>query len=187
MGHLSPLLSEGVVSRVLQLSSLVTSSSRLRQNTRSPYGCGFSVRHTPNSTFPHCSQLHEDLNTLKTILEQKRSSMSGSEEGGTSGSGQKAGSGEGMAGGGGQGGVAPRWSMVEDMAGWLECPLGLCPGQQLSSDMLELEQPEDSLGGAGKEDSGLECSGLEDSMMQQGKALLHTLPLLCLSHACIHT
>ena len=31
-----------------------------------------------------------------------------------------------------------RWRAVEDMSVWVVCPIGVCPQQQVASDMLEI-------------------------------------------------
>lgn len=162
MQNLKVLLSESVVCQVLQLSSLVTLSSRIHQHTPNPGGCGLGQHHAPLPTTPQCRQLLKDLNTLKVTLKRKLNDGPSSDlaerDGGSGWGGEASGSGEG-------GRASARWKMVDDMSVWLQCPLGLCPGQTLSSDMFEIDQ----LTSSGKEVAGVGYSGMDDTTVLQGK------------------
>ena len=117
---------------MLQLSSLVTLSSRIHQHMPDlqtpPTGCDLAEHHAPYLSTPQCRKLQNELTTLKTLLQRKlNSSLSAEvlEVGVTGGRGQEG---------------SVRWAEVQDMSVWLECPLGQCPGQLISADMFELDQ-----------------------------------------------
>ena len=123
--HLEGSLSECVADNVMQLSRLVTLSSRIQHCTPTPHS---SCTHDSGyvNTFSS-GQLHNDLTTLKTMLDRHKKESSAEVC-------------EGEGEGGVMGGECVRWRRVDDMSGWVECPLGLCPGQEVSSGMFELEQ-----------------------------------------------
>ena len=33
------------------------------------------------------------------------------------------------------------WNVVDDVRGWVECPIGVCPGQLMSADLFDLSLP----------------------------------------------
>lgn len=178
MENLKSLLSETVVSQVLQVSSLVTLSSRIHQHAPYSSVCGLGQHHAPEPTTPQYRQLQKDLTALKAMLQQKWNNGASSESGeggGASWHGEGGGASGSGEGGGASGGV--RWRVVEDMSAWLQCPLGLCPGQSISSDMLELDQPSSSGREEDKEGAGVGCSSMEDSIVL-GKSDEPTHPVL---------
>ena len=81
---------------MLQLSSLVTLSSRIHQHMPDlqtpPTGCDLAEHHAPYLSTPQCRKLQNELTTLKTLLQRKlNSSLSAEvlEVGVTGGRGQE--------------------------------------------------------------------------------------------------
>ena len=55
--------------------------------------------------------------------------------GGVEGRQEEAGVGSGV-GGGGEGSSGMRWKLAEDVGAWSKCPIGVCPQQHISANML---------------------------------------------------
>lgn len=116
--HLQPSLSESAVGNLMHLSALTTLSSRI----------GHLDSHAPPPPHHrHCGSTHnKELEELWALWNTKLGSQSMRHV-----AGEPEGDVEGKEGGG-------RWRAVEDMSAWVTCPIGVCPQQRVSANMLDV-------------------------------------------------
>lgn len=142
MGYLKSSVPESVVNQVIQLSTLVTLSSRIGHHCNQA------------TTTSGRWQYDKDLQQLKLLLDQKfkeaevscKDVMEGGSKGGVVEGRREEYQYQGV-----------RWETIEDVSSWVECPLGLCPGQVVSADMFDFEFLSSIKDDGDSDDGGVRC------------------------------